>query len=295
MYLFDNTMPVYKGNLHLHTTRSDGRLAPEDAISLYQTMGYDFLAVTDHWTGGIEGFHKNMLLLGGTELDFYLPNQVLHMVCLGLKETSIAALSRNNTPQEAIDATTGDGGLVILAHPAWSLNTPDVIAELNGVTAAEIYNTVSGMPWNGDRADASNLLDIVASNGRTMNFVASDDAHFYNGDQCRAFIMVQAASLTRDAVYEALKAGRFYASQGPRFEEIELIDDALRVVCSPVERILFYSNLPYVANRCRTGSDMRRAIYERVVHANSRDRYVRCQIIDKDGNSAWSNPIVFVE
>jgi len=33
----------YKGNLHTHTTQSDGGLAPEEAADLYRKAGYDFL------------------------------------------------------------------------------------------------------------------------------------------------------------------------------------------------------------------------------------------------------------
>jgi len=38
----------YKGNLHLHTLRSDGEAFPDEAILLYKELGYDFLALTDH-------------------------------------------------------------------------------------------------------------------------------------------------------------------------------------------------------------------------------------------------------
>ena len=48
MKLFDEGLNWYKGNTHMHTTISDGRLAPEDAIELYRAKGYDFLAITDH-------------------------------------------------------------------------------------------------------------------------------------------------------------------------------------------------------------------------------------------------------
>ena len=37
-----------KGGLHCHTTRSDGKLSPEETIRLHAENGYDFLALTDH-------------------------------------------------------------------------------------------------------------------------------------------------------------------------------------------------------------------------------------------------------
>ena len=39
----------YRGNLHTHSTRSDGRLEPEEVIGRYKEQGYDFLALTDHF------------------------------------------------------------------------------------------------------------------------------------------------------------------------------------------------------------------------------------------------------
>ena len=38
----------YKGNIHCHTTCSDGKLSPDAIVKAYQDKGYDFLAITDH-------------------------------------------------------------------------------------------------------------------------------------------------------------------------------------------------------------------------------------------------------
>jgi hypothetical protein len=38
----------YKGNLHMHSFWSDGRAAPEEAIELYKSRGWDFVALSDH-------------------------------------------------------------------------------------------------------------------------------------------------------------------------------------------------------------------------------------------------------
>ena len=39
----------WRGNLHTHSTRSDGRLPPEAVADFYKGAGYDFLALTDHF------------------------------------------------------------------------------------------------------------------------------------------------------------------------------------------------------------------------------------------------------
>lgn len=38
----------FKGDLHIHTLRSDGRQAPAVVCGMYRSHGYDFFAITDH-------------------------------------------------------------------------------------------------------------------------------------------------------------------------------------------------------------------------------------------------------
>ncbi|MDO5566405.1 MAG: hypothetical protein Q4G59_07080, partial [Planctomycetia bacterium] len=38
----------FRGNLHMHTLRSDGDAFPEEAAALYKRLGYHFVALTDH-------------------------------------------------------------------------------------------------------------------------------------------------------------------------------------------------------------------------------------------------------
>jgi hypothetical protein len=41
----------WRGNLHTHSTRSDGVLEPAEVCRRYRDEGYDFLALTDHFVG----------------------------------------------------------------------------------------------------------------------------------------------------------------------------------------------------------------------------------------------------
>ena len=290
MRLFDENKPFYKGNLHMHTTGSDGRCTPEEAISLYKAAGYDFIAVTDHWKRTVEdGYHEGMLLLPGIELDYTLPDEVIHIVGVGVGEEILGEKDKRHLgPQHGIDTIRASGGRAILAHPAWSLNTPQTILSLRDVTATEIFNTVSTPPWNGDRGDSTWILDMVAARGRLIPTVASDDAHFYNGDQTYASTMMQAEELTREGVLKGLDEGSFYATCGPRIHQVEIEGDVIHVDCSPVERIIFHSNMVYAAGRSRVGEDLTEAQY---TIRRSTDRFIRIILVDKDGRRAWVNPI----
>ena len=45
---FKNNGNWYKGNLHSHTTVSDGKMTPEQSVEVYKEHGYHFLALSEH-------------------------------------------------------------------------------------------------------------------------------------------------------------------------------------------------------------------------------------------------------
>jgi histidinol phosphatase-like PHP family hydrolase len=292
MRYFDASLPYFRGNLHLHTTDSDGRLSPEQAVSLYAAAGYDFVALTDHWRR-YQGPQRcgYMAVLPGIELDVF-PDaaQTVHLVGFGVGEQIDALASRDLNAQELIDAIRASGGYAILAHPAWSLNTNTLICGLQNLTAAEVFNSLSRTPWNGDRADSANLLDAASAHGVRLPFVASDDSHFYTGEQCGAFTVAQCDTPTAPAIAQALAQGRSYASQGPKFTHIELDQDELIIECSPVSKITVYSNLFYVADRCQSGTGLTGRRY-RIRRTPTAETFVRCQITDAQGRHAWTSPL----
>jgi hypothetical protein len=286
--LFDTQGNWYKGNLHMHTLNSDGKLSAESAIKLYREAGYDFIALTDHWVQrenkSIDGF----LILNGCEFDTgdMTHHPIYHIIGIGME--SLIPLQRCTVrhPQELINAIRAAKGIAILAHPAWSVTDPMESMELDGLCGAEIYNTLSGLPWNGSRADSSIYFDIWAAKGKLFNCMAADDSHFYNGEQTRSFIMVKAPELSAAAIKKALREGNFYASQGPRFESVSCDGKTVEVRCSEVETVVFYSNTVWCDDRVTTGG-VNSATYQ-IKHT---DTYVRIELIDAEGNRAWSSPM----
>lgn len=96
-----------RGNLHMHTNRSDGRLAPEEAIAMYEQGGYDFIAVTDHWVYHDGGkTEKGMLLLSGCEYDVGedVVEGLYHIVSIGAHEKPQIAKREDLGPQEIMRA-----------------------------------------------------------------------------------------------------------------------------------------------------------------------------------------------
>ncbi|MDD3409478.1 MAG: hypothetical protein PHY12_01570, partial [Eubacteriales bacterium] len=75
-----------------------------------------------------------------------------------------------------------------------------------------------------------------------------------------------------------------------RFEQISIEDGRMIVRCSPVSHIVFYSNLVWTSDRCLSGSGLTQGECE--LRDNQGARFLRCQLIDAEGRSAWSSPIM---
>ena len=285
--LFRTSGNWYKGNLHMHTSRSDGEVSLDVAINIYKNAGYDFISITDHWIQGEDKMEDGFLMINGCEWDTgdMLKYQVYHIVGIGMESEVMLKRSPSLPPQEIIDAIVSAKGIPILAHPAWSVTNPLECMSLNGLCGVELYNSVSDLPFNGRRSDSSIYFDLWAAQGKLFGCMAADDSHFYKGEETRSFIMVNAEELSKKAIKDALLKGDYYASQGPLFYSIEYNDEVVEVKCQEVETIVFYSNTVWCPDRVFTGG-VDCATYK----IKPTDQYVRIELIDSNGNMAWSSP-----
>jgi hypothetical protein len=288
--ILENRGGWYKGNLHMHTTRSDGAMDRDAAIRLYRDHGYDFVCVTDHRING-EGEKKDgILVLPGSEWDTgdNIHSPIFHILSIGNTRPVRMPLSPRPEPEEIIRIIREAGGLAILAHPTWSVMDPTDIVRCKGITAAEIWNTVSGLPGNPDRADASLYFDLWAKHGILVPAVADDDTHAYQADACRSYIMAGASSCTPEEILRAIAEGNFYASQGPEIRSLTLNPETRTVTLttSPdVACVYFSSNMAWSSFRIQEGY---REKYQ--YEATPGETYLRVTLVDKAGRKAFSSP-----
>ncbi len=278
--------PRYRVNLHMHTTLSDGLLTPAEAVQHYRAAGYDAVALTDHWFVREGDEEPDFTILSGVEYDTCNGDGgagVYHILGIGM--TRVPHMEKGMDAQTIINRIRECGGLVVLAHPAWSLNTPEMIRGLRGIDATEIYNAVSGVHYS-RRADSSLIIDQLAAQGVMLPLLGTDDAHYYDGtDNCVAWIMAEAEDNTREALLRSIRRRQFYATQGP---EIHLLrdGDGYTVRCSPVREIVFLSNLVWT-RRVFAGEGLTEAHYV----PRPGERFLRAQVCDADGKMAWTNII----
>jgi len=287
-----------KVGLHTHTKLSDGRMPPEEAIALYAAAGYDALAITDHWKYAPAGEACGMKLISGIEYDIANGfEQTFHVVALGMeydpeipreyaKDRSISIYQRVKTVVAAIrDA----GGIAVLAHPAWSLNTPEQIMAAGDFDALEIYNSVSECGMS-DRPYSGLLVDMLAAQGIFYPLTATDDTHYYNGDEMRGITMLEADAVEELGFAGAIREKRFYATQGPEIHLERINEDQVMVRCTPAVKIAFLSNVPWTKGRMTRGENLTEAVYN-IMHERG-EGYIRAEVTDKNGLTAWSNTLI---
>lgn len=286
-----------KLGLHTHTTLSDGRATPEEAARIYRDAGYDAIAITDHWKYGEECEIEGLRILSGCEYDIggNDGSHAVHIVGVGMtSDPQIPADWKNmqktafSKAAEVIKRIKLFNGLAIVAHPAWSLNTPEQIMTLGDFDASEIYNAVSECGMS-DRAYSDVVLDQLATAGRLTNLVAADDTHYYEGDACRGWVMVESNEADTQSILRAIRAGKFYATQGPEVHIEKIAPDKVRVVCSPVSKIAFQGNTTWASGRIIREDGLVKAEYTKY----PTDRFVRAEVTDANGNKAWTNYVVF--
>jgi hypothetical protein len=270
----------FRGNIHTHTTASDGRQDPQEVIDWYAGRGYDFLSITDHnlalELSGLDP--RGMLLVRGEELT--APGT--HVVGIGIDGT----LPAGTATQEQIDLVRSSGGLAIVCHPNWMGLTPEDIEPLRGHLAIELSNQVC-YRLNG-KGDSVAWWDTLLSRGRRCWGAAVDDCHDLPQDACGGWLNVLAAERTWPALKAALEGGSFVASTGPGVERIHVGGRTIAVETSDAAEIRLVGQNARVLSVCTgTASEpLRKAAFD----VADDEPFARLEICDLNGRRAWSQP-----
>lgn len=277
----------FKGNLHTHSTESDGARAPEDVVAFYQERGYAFLALSDHRrvTDLSAYTSESFLPLAAMEMDGH-DDRVgpYHVLAIGLRE-----LRRQQTGlslDERIAAVAADGGVCVFAHPYWLGSCATDLLTLEGCLGLEVYN--GNCEVEVGKGYSMQCWDDALQRGKRFYGFATDDAHWRLPDHGLGWIMVKAARLDQAAVLEAMRQGNFYSSSGPEIDDISLDGGVARVRCSPVDAIHFIAQTG-VGQRVFDPNGER--IAEASYALTGRETYLRVECVRSDGPRAWSNPV----
>lgn len=287
----------FRGNCHTHTTLSDGKGTPQEVAGLYRELGYDFLVLTDHWKchAEVESLcRKGFLVIPGIELHppAGAPNTVVphHIVGIGVERAPSKARMLKQTARAALRWIEREKGIAVYAHPYWSGHTIEHMREGRGAFGVEAFNNVCAVER--DLGDASAHVDMALSAGIPWRICAVDDLHRPQRDLSGGWIMVKSRELTRTAILGAIRRGNFYATQGPQIRSLRIERQVARVECSPVRKIVWHMEGPYGRVAFEPGKTITSAEFD-LRPRRGKTKYLRLEIVDKNGLKAWSNPVWF--
>jgi len=172
-----------KGALHTHTTKSDGKLTPEEVLRVYRDLEFDFLALTDHdfllrpnAYAAVPDEFEGMLVFKGMEKTVFARGYLHVNIIPGVEEV-----------------------LRVFNHPAeYGFSVPRMLERLEEVQAQLPIDAIE-VSEKGFYTPEYDIDEIA------LPKVVSDDSH--TRDMCgRAWIEV-AAPKERDAIIRAIKAG----------------------------------------------------------------------------------------
>lgn len=287
----------YKGNIHLHTTNSDGSASPAEQAAEYRNAGYDFIFITDHFkrTDVAKLSDDKIIVIAGEEVN---PSGATRLGCdyeflaLGIKEPITLPNIKNPgiAPQSIIDRIKQAGGVAVLAHPNFSHMMPDDILPLEGLMGIEIYNPVFGL---GGRTYALVHWDQLLESGNKLFGFAGDDSHIKGPVAYAGYIMVKAAARTKEAIMESIRNGYFYSSNGPVISDVSVTEGEVSIVTSDVKVISFIGDVSFPVGSFpdREGGHINTAVYRFIL--KDTEKYLRIECTDACGRSAWTNPIFF--
>lgn len=311
----------FKGNLHSHTTNSDGHLTVEESKALYKKNGFSFIAFTDHdiFTDYSNELNdEDFIILPATEASANLVDPEIkrlikthHMLAIkGTKEM----IEKSTQPiykhgekleipmhinkweglkvaQDLVNDLKSRGLFVVYNHPVWSRVRLDEFCDLEGIIGVETfnYNTVNECALGADFIHYDEMLRA----GRKVFCLATDDNHNDGTfkDSCGGYIVVFAENLTHEEITSNIIKGNFYSSSGVDIEEFDIKDNTVYVKCSDVNRINFIADGNVGDGRTVMCDEFEETLNFAEYKLKGSERSIRVECIDKYGQSAWTNPI----
>ncbi|MCF7687363.1 MAG: CehA/McbA family metallohydrolase [Cephaloticoccus sp.] len=270
-----------RGNLHAHTTASDGRKPIQDVINSYATLGYDFLMISDHdiVTGPADYAKldpRGLILIPGNEVTRNGP----HLLHVGADQRIEPDADR----QLVINAINAGPGFAVINHPNWEHDfnhwSFDQLDEWQNYLGMEIFNgtigRLDGSPY------ATDKWDRLLSRGRRIWGFANDDSHLPVEDVGLGWNMVGTTDRSVAGLMDAMRRGCFYGSTGVNITAIAVTGNRIRVETENADRILAYH---------QTGMEFARVDANAIeIEVPTRARYVRFECLGRGGRAAWTQP-----
>ncbi|HVR28225.1 MAG TPA: CehA/McbA family metallohydrolase [Thermoanaerobaculia bacterium] len=330
-------------DLHGHSHFSDGTGTPEDYFAYARDVAaLDVVALTDHDHWGmvplaktpamwdeiraqVERFHDRgrfVTLLGYEWTNWVSGHR--HVLYFGNDLADADILSsldpRYETPPLLWDALRGRDALTFAHHSAggpiatdWTIAPDPELEPVTEVVSVHGSSEALDSPLPIYAPVAGNFVRDVLDSGYRLGLIGSGDSHdghpglAHLASPSGGIAAILADELTREAVLEALRERRVYATNGPRIVLRVALDGArmgssvpagkehrLQVViaaAAPLERV----DVVRSGGRMESQRAAGRMIWtlERELGPTEPGEYLYVRAVQEDGGAAWSSPFFF--
>jgi hypothetical protein len=171
------------------------------------------------------------------------------------------------------------------------------MAQVNNVKLFELFN---GHPLvnnlgGGGSPSVEAIWDSILSSGKIIYGVASDDVHSVKklGDRRvptpgHGWVMVRSAELNEKAIIEALERGEFYSSTGVELEDYQSNGRSVTVAIKPERGSKYRIQFIGAGGKVLAESFENSAVYR----FKGDERYVRVRVLESNGKTAWTQPVI---
>ncbi|MDX2160962.1 MAG: CehA/McbA family metallohydrolase [bacterium] len=205
----------YRGELHAHSTESDGKQPVSTVIEAAIQAGLDFFALTDHFTVSqwrkLTPYAAQIALLHSCEITSHQGHANVH----GLNKWVDVYVDRPDwSMNAAADAVHTQGGLFCINHPfSGRLGWQAYDFDWDRADLIEVYHQLEGI----NNTYQVGLWDRLLASGHRIVGVAGIDCHdpFSEFQRLGQLVTwVYADALSEAGIIAGLRRGRVYFSRG---------------------------------------------------------------------------------
>jgi len=215
----------YRGDLHVHSTESDGKKSVGELFEIAAEQGMHFLALTDHnnicnwWK--LPSRTQGVLPLPSMEITTFLG----HANAFGIRDWVDWRVGKDGRIiNEVIDEVHEKGGLFSINHPC-TPGLPDDHAswrhkklDWHKVDALEVWNAPVFSRGEGANRQCRKLWDRLLNQGLRITGLGGSDAHYLEQSVQPMGLptnYVYLHELSREGLLEGIKNGHVFVTRGP--------------------------------------------------------------------------------
>lgn len=280
-----------RGGLHSHVAQMG---ESREVCEHYMNLGFDFLATTDYLSiTPMPESSRAFTPVPGAEMFCPEGDDLTHIICLGLRRLPRPLDGTVEDVSRLVRDTEAQGGLAVIAHPAWSDYSWEKAYALarSGVVGLEVSNRLTWQINGKERSEE--LWQMLLNAGVRLAAVGVDDAIVLKDPDVtgRTWTGVLVRRPGVEGILEGIRAQRTYASEGPEIRDFRIETRGEVVVeCSPC-KACHVRSIGFGVRSVQSSTPSNRFEVDLAVEGYRMQDWVFACVEDEYGRRAWTSAI----